>query len=100
MALTLISNPKVCILFIVLQSEGYVDIMIIKDYSPLGAASHQGHEAVVRLLLEYKADPNRPNEHGFPLQTASWNGHEAVVRLLLEHGADPDQQSKGVHSVH
>ena len=66
--------------------------------SPLQTASWNGHEAVVRLLLEYKADPNRPGGRGYPLQAASWNGHEAVVRLLLEHGADPDQQSKGVYS--
>ncbi|KAK8105277.1 F-box and WD domain-containing protein [Apiospora kogelbergensis] len=55
----------------------------------LQAASLNGHEAVVRLLLDRSAHVNaQGGEWGSALQAASLNGHEAVVRLLLDRGAD------------
>ena len=48
-----------------------------------------GHEAVVRLLLEKGADVNaQGGQYGNALQAASYRGHEAVVRLLLKSGAE------------
>jgi ankyrin repeat protein len=49
-------------------------------------AAEKGHEAVVRLLLEAKADVDAKIEsYGeTALQLAAEEGHEAVVRLLLE----------------
>ncbi|THU90826.1 hypothetical protein K435DRAFT_248533, partial [Dendrothele bispora CBS 962.96] len=55
----------------------------------LQAASSQGHESVVRLLLERGADVNvQGGKYGYALQAASSQGHESIVKLLLERGAD------------
>ena len=59
---------------------------------PLWLASCNGHEAVVRILLEHGADANE----GTPLQAALERSHstcEAIMLLLLQHGADPNQYS-------
>ena len=60
----------------------------VKDWGnqvPLQWAACQGHEAVVRLLLERGADIEAKDRDGrTPLQWAMRNGHEAVVRLLHE----------------
>ena len=48
-----------------------------------------GHEAVVKLLLEKGAElETKDKDYGrTPLLWAAENGHEAVVKLLLEKGA-------------
>ncbi|KKO97162.1 hypothetical protein THAR02_10737 [Trichoderma harzianum] len=52
-------------------------------------AASQGHESMVRLLLENAADVMAKDNAGrTALSLAASNGHEAVVRLLLENGAD------------
>ena len=53
-------------------------------------ACHNGHEAVVRLLLaEDRANINLAENNGTtPLYIACYNGHEAVVRALVRAGAD------------
>src|SRR5438046_8176838 len=53
-------------------------------------AAGNGHEAVVRLLLEHNADVNITSyKNGrTALHLGALNGHEAVVQLLLEHNAD------------
>ena len=59
--------------------------------TPLIIAAYNGHEAIVRLLLEAGADKEAKDNDGFtPLINAAYNGHEAVVRLLLEAGADKE----------
>ena len=63
--------------------------------SSLGLAAFNGHEVVVKLLLETgEMDPDSKDEYGLrPLWRAVENGHEAVVRLLLETGkVDPDSK--------
>ncbi len=48
--------------------------------------------AMVRLLLEKGADPNRPGaDRRRPLVTATWRGHREVVGILLDKGADIEQ---------
>lgn len=59
------------------------------DYGPLTLAAGFGHMSIVRLLLKYNADLNRPwyanNYMGYAFRT----GRE-MVKLLLDHGADPN----------
>ncbi|KAK6529978.1 hypothetical protein TWF694_003353 [Orbilia ellipsospora] len=51
--------------------------------TPLSWAAENGHEAVVRLLVERGADMEAAdNVHRTPLSWAAKNGHEAIVRLL------------------
>ncbi|KAJ1468062.1 ankyrin repeat-containing domain protein [Baffinella frigidus] len=59
------------------------------EFSPLHEASFQGHDAVVGLLLEARADVSSTDiEGGTALHLAAWVGHAEVAELLLEHGAD------------
>ena len=61
----------------------------ISGRKPLWWAVGNGHEAVVKLLLEKGADQeSKGSESGrTPLSSAAMNGHEAVVIMLLEKGA-------------
>ncbi|KAL4635128.1 ankyrin repeat and SAM domain-containing protein 6 [Arapaima gigas] len=62
------------------------------DITALMAAAQHGHEAVVRLLLEWGANVN------VSLKTTGWNslmlsvlsGKVGVAQQLVERGADPD----------
>lgn len=51
--------------------------------SPLLLASEQGHEEIVRLLLERGANPHPRSFQGrTPLYCATYSGHDGIVRLL------------------
>ena len=61
--------------------------------SPLYDACAEGHVEVVRVLLEYGADPNDKYSTGyqhswFPMHAAASGGSIEIVRLLLSYGAD------------
>jgi ankyrin repeat protein len=57
-------------------------------------AAGEGHEAIVRLLLENGVDKESTSSHGRRvLHLAAENGHEAVVRLLLHSGVN--KEAKG-----
>ncbi|OQE18125.1 hypothetical protein PENFLA_c022G00387 [Penicillium flavigenum] len=61
--------------------------------SALRAASLEGHEKVVEMLLNRGADVNaQGGEFGNPLQAASCQGHDKVVQILLDRGADMNTQ--------
>lgn len=64
---------------------------ITKDgFTVLHMAARNGSQAIVRLLLDRRADNNiSPEGSGSALlHVAAENGHEAIVRLLLGKGAD------------
>jgi len=62
--------------------------------APLKNAAIGGKIEIVKLLLDYGADPNLPEEgiapRGHALHTAVCRGHIEIVKLLLEHGAYPN----------
>jgi hypothetical protein len=68
-----------------------VDVNAKTEYgvTALAFAAGKGHIAVVRLLLENKADVNTKDTFygSSPLDNAATNGHAKVVELLLESGA-------------
>ena len=62
-------------------------------FYPLHLASREGHDKVVRLLIEKGAriDARSMDEWGpgeTALHSASWKGHDKVVRLLIGKGAN------------
>lgn len=62
------------------------------EVTPLLVASQLGHEAMVRLLLEWDADANsiQKSTGWSALMLATAAGKVSVVQQLVERGADPD----------
>ncbi|KAJ3846857.1 ankyrin repeat-containing domain protein [Lentinula lateritia] len=59
----------------------------------LQAASCEGHDSIVKLLLEKNADVNaQGGAYGNALYAASYKEHDSVVKLLLEKNADVNAQ--------
>ncbi|GAQ45601.1 ankyrin repeat domain-containing protein [Aspergillus tubingensis] len=62
------------------------------DNTPLLSAISNGHEEVVRVLIEHGTDLEYIEEHQSyvqPLSEATSRGHYGIVKLLLEHGCNP-----------
>lgn len=64
--------------------------------APLKNAAARGHIEIVKLLLQYGADPNLREEgiapRGQALYAAVSNGHFEIAKLLLEQGAYPNPE--------
>jgi len=66
-------------------------------YTPLSWAAGNGHDGVVKFLLERgDIEPDRPDDKGgAPLFWAADSGHEEVVKLLLSRNdVDPNRARK------
>ncbi|RXM99762.1 Ankyrin repeat and SAM domain-containing protein 6 [Acipenser ruthenus] len=65
------------------------------DITALMTGAQHGHEAVVRLLLEWGADPNYciKTTGWSPLMLVTLNGKVSVAQQLVERGADPDNKN-------
>ncbi|MDF2721048.1 MAG: ankyrin repeat protein [Paenibacillus sp.] len=59
------------------------------DYGPLTLAAGFGHTGIVRLLLTYKPDLNRPWYANNAMGYAFGSGRD-MTQLLLDRGADPN----------
>lgn len=71
-----------------------IDPVTVRDArynnTTLHCAAASGDTAVVRDLLDRKADPNERNKFGYtPLGVAAAEGHAAVVTQLIAAGGDP-----------
>ncbi|PAA70813.1 hypothetical protein BOX15_Mlig012742g1 [Macrostomum lignano] len=61
----------------------------------LHLAAWRGHQNVVKLLIEFKANPNvRDSLGNTPALRAAWQGQTETLRYLLQHGANPDLQNQ------
>ncbi|GIJ83065.1 hypothetical protein Asppvi_001582 [Aspergillus pseudoviridinutans] len=67
------------------------DTRNMRGVTPLWIAASNGHQEVVRVLLQsHQVDVNIPSIAGRPpIFWAAAEGHTGVVRLLLEAGANP-----------
>ncbi|KAB5513458.1 nucleoside phosphorylase domain-containing protein [Coniochaeta sp. 2T2.1] len=75
------------------KKEADVDTQRREYGTALLAASEEGHEEIVEMLLEKGADVNtQGGDYGTALQAASAGGHEEIVVMLLEKGADVNTQ--------
>lgn len=54
-----------------------------------------GHEELVKLLLQHKADPNSTTTAGHtPLHIAAREGHAHTIRILLDMEAQQTKMTK------
>lgn len=72
-----------------LDDEADADAYCEEYATPLQAAVIKGNEDVVRLLMQYGADPSRGGgRYGTPLIATTMGSRKAIMRLLLEKHAD------------
>ncbi|KAG6355420.1 hypothetical protein INS49_003382 [Diaporthe citri] len=77
--------------------ENKIDASDDENRTPLWWAAYEGHEAVVRLLLDNGANINAVcGEYGHALRVASLEANEQVIRVLLDYGADINVQCGGL----
>ena len=60
--------------------------------APLGVAAANGHNEVIRILLDNGADPDLEDQYeNYPIHLAAMMGHAETVKLLIDAGTDPDE---------
>ena len=83
------------VIMALLQDRYLLDVKDGKGRTPLSWTAEQGHEAVLKLLLEKGAKRESRDKNGrTPLLLAAEKGHEAVLKLLLEKGAKRESRDK------
>ena len=66
-------------------------ILSKKILPPVHLAIKYKHMDILKLLLNYKANPNLPTSNGVvPLITAINSGNDEAVSILLQYGANPN----------
>ncbi|KAI2997586.1 hypothetical protein CBS147346_8690 [Aspergillus niger] len=80
----------------ILESGGYPEAHSFHVMSPVTRPTRRGYEGIVRLLLQYKANPDAANRQGWtPLMAAAAAGRGSTVRLLLDTGrVNPKRRDK------
>ena len=64
-------------------------------WTPLQQAARSDNVGMVKLLVEFNAQPNLSNSRGMtPLMYSARNGNLDLVRMLLAHGADARLKSR------
>ncbi|OUM69516.1 hypothetical protein PIROE2DRAFT_2613 [Piromyces sp. E2] len=59
-----------------------------------------GHETIIKYLLELGVDVNHVEPDGdTPLSAACENGHETIIKYLVDHGADVNGYEKGNEEI-
>uniref|UniRef100_A0A8C2AQW5 Ankyrin-1 n=1 Tax=Cyprinus carpio TaxID=7962 RepID=A0A8C2AQW5_CYPCA len=78
-----------------LQNAAPVDAKAKDDQTPLHCAARMGHNEMVKLLLEHKANPNSTTTAGHtPLHIASREGHTQTASILLDMNAQLTKMTK------
>lgn len=62
------------------------------EITPLMSAAQNGHDSVLRLLLDrgYEVNYQTPSNGLTPLMAAAQNGHMTTAQVLIERGGDPN----------
>jgi ankyrin repeat protein len=77
------------VITVLLKNRHDPDIKDTWGRTPLSCGAENGHEAVVKQVLDKGAELESKDRDGrTPLRWAAAYGHEAVVKLLLEKGPD------------
>nr|CAB3245721.1 protein fem-1 homolog CG6966-like [Phallusia mammillata] len=71
----------------------------IEDAPPLWCAAAAGHFAVVKCLVQHKANPNCTTQtNSTPMRAACFDGHLGIVKYLLDHKADIEIANRHQHT--
>jgi ankyrin repeat protein len=88
------NGQEVVVKHLLATHEARVDLRRGDRWTSLHRASYNGHDAVIRLLLEKHANfEATDNEQQTPLFLAAANGHQAVIQLLLDKGAESEAKN-------
>lgn len=82
------------------SKEPFIDVASEDGVTPLIGSCSEGHDAITKLLITAKADPNIKDKDGTnALMAASARGHLAVVEELVKLGAQVNEQNSDGHTA-
>ena len=82
------------------DNKGWIDAQSDEGITALIAASSEGHDKVVKLLLDAKANPDAADKDGTnSIMAASARGHTDIVELLIKAGAKLNEQNVDGHTA-